>query len=110
MPALIGQQDAGVLFRYKDRLPVTDATPMITLGEGSTPLVRSTRLEEVIGCEALYFKLESCNPSGSFKPDNPLIIEPDGRVRWQHVVNAFNAAVKARYTNVAFAQARLDEE
>ncbi len=50
------------------------------------------------------------NPSGSFKPDNPMIIEPDGRVRWQHVVNAFNAAVKARYTNVAFAQAQLEEE
>lgn len=40
---------------------------MITLGEGATPLVRSIRLEEEIGCEALYFKLESCNPSGSFK-------------------------------------------
>jgi threonine synthase len=40
---------------------------MITLGEGSTPLVRSTRLEEIVGCKGLYFKLESCNPSGSFK-------------------------------------------
>ena len=49
------------------------------------------------------------NPNGSFKPDNPLIIEPDGRVRWQHVVNAFNSAVKARYTNVAFAQAPQDD-
>ena len=46
------------------------------------------------------------NPSGSFKPDNPVIIEPDGHTRWQHVVNAFNAAIKSRYTNVAFAQAR----
>ena len=46
---------------------MTDLTPMITLGEGATPLVRSIRLEEEIGCEALYFKLESCNPSGSFK-------------------------------------------
>ena len=46
------------------------------------------------------------NPNGSFKPDNPLIIEPDALVRWQHVVNAFNAAVKTRYSNVAFAQAR----
>ncbi len=67
MPAMVGQQDAGVLFRYKDRLPITDVTPMISLGEGSTPLVRSARLEEAVGCEALYFKLESCNPSGSFK-------------------------------------------
>lgn len=53
--------------RYGDRLPVTDATPAISLGEGSTPLVRSTRLVERIGCEELYFKLELCNPSGSFK-------------------------------------------
>ena len=67
MPAIVERRDAGVLFRFKDRLPVTDATPMITLGEGSTPLVRSVRLEEAVGCEALYFKLESCNPSGSFK-------------------------------------------
>ena len=50
------------------------------------------------------------NPSGSFKADNPMIIEPDGRVRWQHVVNAFNAVNKARYTNVAFSQIKLDEE
>ena len=48
----------------------------------------------------------SRNPGGSFKADNPVIIEPDGFVRWQHVVNAFNAAIKARYTNVAFSQAR----
>lgn len=43
--------------------------------------------------------------NGAYKPDNPVIIKPDGTVRWQHVVNAFNAAVKARYSNVAFAQA-----
>ncbi|MCH7812240.1 MAG: pyridoxal-phosphate dependent enzyme, partial [Chloroflexi bacterium] len=57
----------GVLERYAALLPVTDATPKITLGEGDTPLVRSVRLEADVGCGALYFKLESCNPSGSFK-------------------------------------------
>ena len=57
----------GVLRRYRHLLPVTESTPPITLGEGDTPLVRSVRLEKEIGCEALYFKLESCNPSGSFK-------------------------------------------
>jgi len=40
---------------------------MITLGEGDTPLIRSVSLEREAGCAALYFKLESCNPSGSFK-------------------------------------------
>lgn len=47
---------------------------------------------------------------GIYKPDNPVIIKPDGSVRWQHVVNAFNAAVKARYSNVNFAQATSPEE
>ena len=42
--------------------------------------------------------------AGAYKPDNPVIIKPDGKVRWQHVVNGFNAAIAARYTNVSFAQ------
>src|SRR5579885_2630506 len=57
----------GVLRRYASRLPVSEGTPLISLGEGSTPLVRSSRLVERVGCEALYFKLEGCNPTGSFK-------------------------------------------
>jgi len=56
----------GVLARYRDFLPITPQTPMITLGEGDTPLVRSRKLEQELGCE-LYFKLEGCNPTGSFK-------------------------------------------
>ena len=67
MPTTVEPQVTGVLERYKALLPVTDATPLITLGEGATPLVRSVRLEAEVGCEALYFKLESCNPTGSFK-------------------------------------------
>lgn len=57
----------GVLRRYQHLLPVTDKTPMITIGEGDTPLVRSVQIEKDVGCGALYFKLEMCNPSGSFK-------------------------------------------
>jgi len=56
----------GVLERYKKFLPTTPHTPMITLGEGDTPLLRSRQIEREIGCE-LYFKLEGCNPTGSFK-------------------------------------------
>jgi threonine synthase len=59
--------ERGVLFRYRDLLPVTSATPMISLGEGSTPLVRSLYLEKQLGCGELHFKLEGCNPTGSFK-------------------------------------------
>ena len=57
----------GVLRRYGQYLPLTAATPLITLGEGGTPLVRSSRLERELGIGALYFKLELCNPTGSFK-------------------------------------------
>ena len=57
----------GVLKRYRSFLPVTQATPLITLGEGDTPLVRSRLLEKELGCGELYFKLEGCNPTGSFK-------------------------------------------
>ena len=58
---------SGVLERYRDRLPITDATPAISLGEGSTPLVRVDRLAERVGCGELYLKLEMSNPTGSFK-------------------------------------------
>ncbi|MDY6892636.1 MAG: threonine synthase [Chloroflexota bacterium] len=57
----------GVLIRYHDLLPVTSQTPMLTLGEGETPLLRSRQIEQDIGCSELYFKLEGCNPTGSFK-------------------------------------------
>lgn len=57
----------GVLQRYKDYLPVTSGTPMISLGEGDTPLVKSINLARELGVGELYFKLEGCNPTGSFK-------------------------------------------
>ena len=57
----------GVLYEYRDFLPVTETTPLISLGEGDTPLVRSTEIEEELGVGRLFFKLEGCNPTGSFK-------------------------------------------
>jgi threonine synthase len=57
----------GVLQHYRDFLPITGKTPLITLGEGDTPLVRSLTLEKQLGIGELYFKLEGCNPTGSFK-------------------------------------------
>ena len=58
---------SGVLAKYQEYLPVTAKTPLFSLGEGDTPLVRSNQLEKEIGCQELYFKLEGCNPTGSFK-------------------------------------------
>ncbi len=56
-----------ILVRYNNFLPVTPDTPLLTIGEGNTPLIRSKRLEKEIGVGELYFKLECLNPTGSFK-------------------------------------------
>ena len=53
--------------RYRRFLPVTAATPSLTLGEGATPLVRAERLGAAIGLRDLYLKVEGQNPTGSFK-------------------------------------------
>src|SRR6184192_1939572 len=65
--ATITAMTAGIIERYAAYLPVTPATPRITLGEGSTPLVRSSGIGPAIGLDQLYFKYEGLNPSGSFK-------------------------------------------
>jgi threonine synthase len=52
--------------RYRDRLPVSAATPVVSLGEGSTPLLFAPRLSERYGIE-LWLKWEGQNPTGSFK-------------------------------------------
>ncbi len=57
----------GLLAKYKELLPVTGETPLFSLGEGDTPLVRAPSLEKLTGAGELYFKLEGCNPTGSFK-------------------------------------------
>ena len=67
MPELSQRTPQGVLWAYENWLPLTKDTPRISLGEGNTPLVRSRNLEQQIGCGELYFKLEGCNPTGSFK-------------------------------------------
>ena len=61
------ERRSGVLARWGDVLPLTPQTPHITLGEGDTPLVRSTAIERELGLDELWFKLESSNPTGSFK-------------------------------------------
>jgi threonine synthase len=53
--------------RYAAYLPVTPKTPRLTLGEGSTPLVRAPWLERETGIEAVWLKVEGANPTGSFK-------------------------------------------
>jgi threonine synthase len=55
-----------VIEEYRDRLPVTRATPVVSLGEGGTPLVRSDPLSEETGCE-VWLKYDGANPTSSFK-------------------------------------------
>jgi threonine synthase len=53
--------------RYRAWLPLTDATPSLSLGEGATPLVRLDRFGAAIGLTNLHAKVEGTNPTGSFK-------------------------------------------
>src|SRR5438552_1732184 len=62
------QRSRGVIERYREFLPISPATPIISLGEGDTPLTYSPRLSERVGrgCE-VFVKNEGVNPTGSFK-------------------------------------------
>jgi threonine synthase len=56
----------GVIAEYAERLPVSPSTPVISLGEGGTPLVRADHLSDLTECE-VFLKVEGANPTGSFK-------------------------------------------
>jgi threonine synthase len=58
--------DRGVISRYREYLPVTETTPVISLNEGSTPLIHSPRLSGLAG-RNVFLKYEGLNPTGSFK-------------------------------------------
>lgn len=60
--------DRGVIARWRPYLPVSDATPVVSLNEGSTPLIHSPKLSAKVGrgCQ-VFLKYEGLNPTGSFK-------------------------------------------
>ncbi|KQO99521.1 threonine synthase [Leifsonia sp. Leaf264] len=60
------RQWRGVIREYADRLDVTDATPIVTLGEGGTPLLPAPALSARTGAN-VWVKFEGMNPTGSFK-------------------------------------------
>ncbi|MBX9577109.1 MAG: threonine synthase [Chthoniobacterales bacterium] len=64
LPSL--RNDTGLINRYREYLPVTAKTPIISLSEGSTPLLFSPKLSQLTGGE-VYLKFEGLNPTGSFK-------------------------------------------
>ena len=58
----------GLINKYRKFLPVTESTPVVTLNEGNTPLIKAENLAKKIGIDAeIYLKFEGCNPTGSFK-------------------------------------------
>lgn len=58
----------GLINRFREYLPVSEKTPVITLNEGNTPFIKADNLAKKIGIEAeIYLKFEGCNPTGSFK-------------------------------------------
>lgn len=58
----------GLINKYREFLPVTESTPVVTLNEGNTPLIKAENLAKKIGIDAeIYLKFEGCNPTGSFK-------------------------------------------
>ncbi len=58
----------GLIEKYRDRLPITDSTPIISLGEGNTPLIQLHNIPAELGLDvSLYVKFEGLNPTGSFK-------------------------------------------
>ena len=63
----MAHQWRGVIHEYFDRLDVTRDTPIITLGEGGTPLVEARSLATLVGAERVFLKVEGMNPTGSFK-------------------------------------------
>ena len=63
-----GQRYTGLIDRYRDRLPVSEDTPVISLGEGNTPLIQLKNIPALLKNEVdLYVKYEGLNPTGSFK-------------------------------------------
>ena len=56
----------GVVAEYAERLPLGPGVPVVSLGEGGTPLVRAGHLSELTGCD-VHLKVEGANPTGSFK-------------------------------------------
>lgn len=56
----------GLIERYRERLPFAESDPVVSLGEGSTPLIHAPTLSERVGAE-VWLKYEGLNPTGSFK-------------------------------------------
>lgn len=77
----------GVIHRYAEYLPVSDSTPIVTLLEGNTPLIRVPNFVEAIGGKfELYLKYEAMNPTCSFKDRGMTMAVSKARERGAEIV------------------------
>ena len=63
----MAHQWRGVIREYFDRLPFTQDDPIVTLGEGGTPLIEAPALAKLLDVGSVHLKFEGMNPTGSFK-------------------------------------------
>jgi biopolymer transport protein ExbD len=97
-----------------EELPKEKITIELTSGPGDTTVLISrsgvrnyaTFSELAADLDQLRYDPDIGQINGIYKHDDPVIIEPTGFVRWQHVVSAFNAAIAAKYSNVSFGEAK----
>jgi threonine synthase len=80
------QSVKGVIERWRAYLPVTPATPALTLGEGDTPLLATPRLAAWVGVDELYIKFEGMNPTASFKDRGMVVAVAKALERGAHTV------------------------
>jgi len=82
-----------------------------SLGDGAVVIQVSTPSEPPSSFAELRHQLKALqnrpdNPFGVYKKTDPIIIKPDGIVSWEHVIDAYNQCVAAKYENINFAEAR----
>jgi len=75
----------GIIAEYRASLPVPEGVPVVTLGEGGTPLLPAPVLSELTGC-SVYLKVESANPTGSFKDRGMTVAVTLAAARGAHTV------------------------
>ncbi|WP_183253142.1 threonine synthase [Anoxybacteroides tepidamans] len=75
----------GLLYEYREFLPVTENTPLLSLHEGNTPLIRLERLSKQLGIE-LHVKVEGANPTGSFKDRGMVMAVAKAKEEGSHTI------------------------
>ncbi|MCL6585199.1 MAG: threonine synthase [Anoxybacillus sp.] len=75
----------GLLQEFREFLPVTEKTPLLSLHEGNTPLIRLERLSAQLGIE-LYVKVEGANPTGSFKDRGMVMAVAKAKEEGSHTI------------------------